>query len=241
MKNPGAKILSAAALTVGLVAGVAGSAFATSTTTPPAKQAAIDALKAKCDTAISERLTEIGRLTARIGSATHLGGDQGTLLTIFNDPSNGATAGLTALKAKIDDPNGDPNLKADCDSIYTNFRIYALRVPQVRLVVAADDETAAITRLTTTATNLQKLIDSVKDSGKDLDGAKAALADMNAKLADATSRVAGVSSSVIGYSPSDWNANHGLLVPAVAKVKATRADIRAAVVDAHTVVSDLRK
>ena len=241
MNHAVAKILAATALAAGLVAGVAGSAFATSSTVPPSKQAALDALKAKCDAAITERLNSIGVVTARISSAKHLGTDQAALLAIFNDPSTGAIGGLNALKTKIDDPNGDPNLKADCDSIFTNFRIYALRIPQVRLVVAADDETAAIARLTTAATNLQNLIDKVKDTSRDLDGAKAALADMNAKLADATKQVNGVNTAVIKFSPSDWNKKHDVLAPYVTDVKAVRADLVAAVADARTVVKDLRK
>ena len=240
MKSALTKTLSVIALSTGLVAGIAGSAFATVTTTPP-RTAAQDAAKAVCDTAIAERLTAIGRVTARISSAKHLGSDQAALLAIFNDPSTGATAGLNALKTKIDDPNGDPNLKADCQAIYTDFRIFALRVPQVHLVVGADDESAAIARLTPAATNLQKLIDKAKAAGRDVTDATAALADMNAKLADATNQVNGVTAALLPLTPSEWNAGHSLLADYVAKVKAARADLRTAIIDAHDVVNDLRK
>jgi len=247
--------LAAAALGVAAVLTVAGAASATpsptnpanadATTgpTPPSSPVTSGALKAKCDSAIAARLAEITKLEGRIATAStkgHLTSSDATGLLALFQGSNGATAGLQALQTKIDQPGGDPTLKADCETIYGGFRIFALRSPQVHLVIAVDDENHRVTVLDKVAGDLTKLVNNSGGAGIDLDGAKAALKDMTSHLADATSQLATVSTmTVIGDTPQQWNANHALLVPSVTAAKAAHADLKTAAADAHKVLVDL--
>jgi hypothetical protein len=51
--------------------------------------------------------------------------------------------------------------------------------------------------------------------------------------------VAGLAAQLEGYSPSQWNANHQLLTPALTSIRAARAALRQASKDAHTLANGL--
>jgi hypothetical protein len=217
--------LAAGALVGGLLAGPAGAA-------PPA----LDKAKADCTAAIVARFGELDRLTVEVSKAKNLTPPH---RSSANDIVTSSRAGLTTLKAKIDADADAATLKADCESIRTDFRVYALRAPQIHEVIAADAETAATTELLTTATKLAAVVAGLP-STVDTTAAKAALDDMNAKLADAGTVLTGVADRIIVLTPADHNANPAVLDPDHASLKTGRGDLRAAGADAKTVVRFLK-
>src|SRR5205814_4632662 len=105
--------------------------------------------------------------------------------------------GLTTLESKIAGDTDAATLKTDCQAIFENYRVFALRAPQTYLVIAGDAESAITARLNDVVPKLSDAIDKAAAAGKNVDGAKTALADLQAKLSDAGTQSGGVANSVI--------------------------------------------
>ena len=180
---------------------------------------AVARLHARADAEIARRLVALDRLAAVVSDARHLAGaDRDALLNqISNDRSE-----LTSLKATIDSDSNPTTLRAEVRRIVTDFRVYVLLEPQVRLVRALDAEQDAIARLTDVAAALKSRIDAAKSAGKDVTAAQTALDDMNAKLAAASAAVEGRAAAVIALTPSGYPGN-----------RSTLDAVRRAVIDAH--------
>ncbi len=135
-------------------------------------------------------------------------------------------------------------LRADIGTIVTGYRIYLLMVPMTAEVIAADDEAAAVGRLTTVAGKLQDRIDADQNAGKDVTQAQADLANMNTALGQvSTSTLAGISSQLLGLSPADYNNNgpaKGILQADHATLQGFRASLNAARADAVACRAALR-
>ncbi len=105
--------------------------------------------------------------------------------------------GLTALRASLASSTDATSTKALIASIFTNFRIYGIVIPQIRIEKRIYELQNHTTKLSDTFLSIQKKIDEAKTKGKDvvlwqksLDDAKVLVAnDMNA-LATLMTKVA---------------------------------------------------
>jgi hypothetical protein len=243
MRAPLKTTLAAAAIGTAMAASVAGSAFATTGSTtgtsgPTPTLAPNHPVAATvCQDKITDRLNELGRLQTRISDATskgHLTSADAAALTGLLGP---AQTGLQKLQSVISPT--DPNLTADCKSIVDDYRIYALRAPQVHLTIGFDDETARVTKLGGIVTQLQML---VKQLGGDPNGAVEALADAQTQLGKAQSALAGFNlSSLLAISLPIVNWPAGELTPWISAVKTAHGDLKAADKDIHQALTDLGK
>jgi hypothetical protein len=195
------------------------------------------AAKAKCDAAIAERVAELDKLSARVGTAKALTADHASTVGGILAASK---SGLTDLKAKIDADTDPATLKADCGQITVGYRIYALRAPQVHLALTGDRQSAAVTKSNTMVTKLDAAIQKAAANGKDVTDATAKLADMKAKLADASGLLAGVVDNELAVTPDQWNANHSVLASAMQSLKSSQTDLKAALADAKAIIADLK-
>jgi hypothetical protein len=207
----------------------------TSSTTAPRRT--VSATRQRCTAAIDVRLVELTKLDGRLGSASHLtNAHRSTLGTIIGT----ARTGLTGLRTKIAADTDAATLKADCQAIVQDYRVFALRAPQVHLTVASDTEAAAVSKIQALEPKLSSALDAAEAKGVDVTAARQAYADLTAKVTDAGQAVAGLGDGVIAYAPADYNADHALLDPARAAVKSARADLRAARDDAKAIAKALR-
>jgi hypothetical protein len=197
----------------------------------------LTAAKAKCDTAITERLTELTKLTTRVNGAKALTADHKSTVGGILSAS---TSGLNDLKSKIDADTDGATLKADCGQITAGFRIYALRAPQVRLALAGDRQATVLAKGNTIVPKLEAAIQKAATNGKDVADATAKLDDMKAKLADASNLLNGVVDSELTVTPEQWNANHGVLSGPMQSLKTSQADLKAALADAKAIIADLK-
>lgn len=170
----------------------------------PAKSRDLDAEKAKCTAAIDKRLDQLTKLDGRVAGAKSTTEAHRSTMTSNNAA---ARSGLTDLKTTIAGDTDAATLKTDCQSIVQDYRVFALRTPQEDLVIAADAESAAIAKL-------QALGDKLS-------------ADDQAKVADAAQQIGGLADSVLAKTPADYNADHDVLKPAKASIKAAAADLKA--------------
>ncbi len=223
----------AAGLALASVLGVAGTASAAGAE----REIDLAAAKARCVEAITVRHREIATLNGLAGSAASLTDAHEATIHSF---LSAADSGLTALQATIEADTDPAALRAHCESIATDYRIFALRSPQVHLAIGGDKAAAAITKSAGIVTRLENAIEAAAAAGEDVTAATAALADMKAKLADASAVLSGVVDTELGFTPADWNANHSVLAPTTAALRTVKGDLQAAVADARAIIADLK-
>jgi hypothetical protein len=243
------KLLVAAALCLALSAGVTGLAGATGGDYEQESSAA------SCLSQIDRRVKDVDKLLARVAGAPDVtDGHRATLTAALQ----GARAGLVALRAEVvglatasagtatltpqhEEPATEtepmsPEVAAACARMYSEFRIYVLRKPQVNLVLAADRVGRQQALFDLLASELEAAIAAVP-SDPDVAEAQRLLDDYRAKISAALLGAAGVSDAVIGFGPQDWNENHAILGPYVDVMRQVKRDLRAAKHDAKQIVA----
>ncbi len=238
-----------AVLTMGGIASAAATTTAattTDTTTPSsstatpltaAEQARVQAIIAKGDQEITRRQTSLSTLTTKITEATKLTSTDKT--TLANEISAEVT-GLTNLKTKLDAETTLAGVKADAASIVTDYRVYALIVPKVALVKAADDQQVTEAKLTALSTKLQTRITAGLTAGKNVAALQTQLTDLTAKVAAAQAVSSAIETKVAVLQPDDYNTDHTILSGDAAQLKTAHANNLAAVADAKAIIAGLK-
>lgn len=193
--------------------------------------------KTRCDAAINERQVELDKLTNQSNAAKNLGAEhRSTIGSIISS----SKSGLSDLNTKIDGDTDAATLKADCETIYSGFRVFALRAPQVHLAIVGDRAVALTVRGNTVAAKLDAAIQKAAANGKDVNDANVKLADMQAKLADVTSLLNGAVDNELTFTPGQWNANHDVLKSSNTSIRSAHQDLKTAFADAKAIVADLK-
>jgi hypothetical protein len=243
-----ARIAAAAAVAavIGGTTAVAVPAFAASsssgstTTDVPASSvssASLTTIKARAASAISVRQSALNTaITAVTGNAWLTSGDKATVLNTLNND----LSGLTALAPKIQADTTVAQARIDYQSIFLDYRVFALALPQARLAAAADDVTGAvIPRLTDAQTRLSGLLAGV-DKSKDTPTVQAEMADLAAKISAITTATNAMSASLLALTPPQYNANHAILSGPRSALLAVRGDIQAARTDIWAVAGAIK-
>jgi hypothetical protein len=233
-------IASLIALSTLSISGVA-SALATpataSATRTAAQAADAQSIIAKGNQEINRRLTTLGTLSSKINDTVKLSAsNKATLSSEVSAEING----LTALKAKLDADTTLADAKTDAQSIYTDYRVYALILPKVGLVKTADDQQVVEGKLTALATKLQTRITATKTANKDTASLQTKLDDLNAKVSAAQAISSTIEAKVIALQPSDYDSDHTILSGDAAQLKTAHADNQAAIADGKTIISSLK-
>jgi len=244
MKPHAFKMARLAAFAVAAAVSLAPAAASAQTTTTTPRRGAraevraddVAAIKARCDAQVDRRLATIADLERVIDQARDLtGAHRGTLHQLLA----GDRSGLQALRAKIDADGDAATLRSDCHKIVTDYRIYVLVAPKVRLVIAADRVAAIAARFDQLAPKVQSRIDAAKARGQDVTALQSALDDAKAKVADARSKTAGLADQVLALDPGGYPGNRSTLQSARQAMFAARQELLAARNDLRRIVSQL--
>ena len=200
-------------------------------------QTHLQTIIAKGGQEITRRLTTLGSLSSKINSAAKLNANDKSYLV---SEVNAEISGLTALKAKLDAETTLAAAKADAQSTYSEYRVYALVVPKVALIKMADDQQVSENRLQALAQKLQTRINSAKDNGKDVTTLQTELGNMMAQTNNAAAISSGIEQKVLTLQPSDYDSNHAVLSGDRDQLKNAHADNQAAVADVKNLVSALK-
>jgi len=157
---------------------------------------------------INRRITTLNQLLTRVSDASHLTASDKAALT--NEIQNEIT-GLTNLKTTLASETALSSAKTLAQDIYSDYRVYSLIVPQVRMVIYADDQQTNEAKLSTLAGKLQTRISSASLSVTDTTTVNNDLSDMNSKISAAQSLSSNVERSVINITPAQYDANHQIL------------------------------
>ena len=209
----------------------------------PSPRAAVDqttriqTIKDRSDKEIDNRLTSLNNALSAVAGAKKLNATDKANFTaeIQTDISI-----LTALKAKIDADTDLTTLRTDAKSIFTDYRVYAVFLPQIHLLAAADIMGVTADNLTTIANKLATRLQTLQSGGKDVSALQTILNDMNVKIADAKTQYAAVETEVIGLTPASYPGSSATLKDARTKIKAGATDLKAARDDAKKIVEGIK-
>lgn len=189
MKNKTiATIITIGTLALG-VASTAGAAVTSNNATTTKNRAGesaltkrIENIRNKAQQEIDRRIEGLNKLTSRISEMKKISDESKAKIgnTVQSEILN-----LTNLKAEILVESDLNALKADVKKVTQSHRIYALVMPQIQILVAADKIKEVADKMTEISGKLQTKIDEAKTLGKDTQAMEAALVDMNKKTADA--------------------------------------------------------
>ena len=173
------------------------------------------ALQQKGTTAIDTRLGDLRVAQDRVAAAAELtDADRAAIqATLEHDIS-----GLTALRAKILADTDAKTAAADVQTIYTDYRVYAVVIPQSLIAAGAD-------RLTSSAVpHLQSAHDRLAARGADT----TQLATMQTAIDAASTDLDGLAAAALAVTPAAYNADHAIMPPLRARLDDASAQLRQA-------------
>jgi hypothetical protein len=234
--RPSLRLLTIGAVASGSLAGVfAGAAAAEE----PRRPHDVDGAKAKCIAAIDRRFTAIDEFQAAAAGSRALTDAHESAL---NDELAGAESGLTTLRASIEAATTADELRDLCPKIVTDYRVFVLEGPTVRLTIGSDTGVAGVQKLREIADRLDAAIAAAQAAGKDVGDAPAKLADLRTQVDTAESLAAPVADTVLPLTPADYNAGTAgpVLEDARNDLRSAKDSLHAAGEDARAIVAILR-
>lgn len=191
----------------------------------------IDTLRAFGLCEIDRRLGTLDTLTSKINSSKVMTSQH---VAALKGEIGSTQGGLKALRAKIQAEKDLKAMAAEVRQIATEFRVYALVVPQVSLVNGADGVAAAQVKFADVNTRLSQAIARAKAAGKDVTDAQKHLDAMNAAVSKASSLASGIPAAVLPLTPAQFNAGTAgpILTTARSNLVQARGQIRTAATEA---------
>lgn len=209
----------------------------TTTTTTIPTATIVHGMQQTAGTAIGARNSA---LTAAVAAVTHNSYLSSTDRTTLLNMLNAELAGLAAVQQKIQADTTPKQATADYQTVFTQFRVFALVLPQVRFAAMADDlANGVVPKLTDAQTTLQTLL-SGPDQAKDTPAVQQAMSDLSIQVSVIGPLLDGLSSSVLAFTPAQWNADPSLLSTPRSELTTVRADARTAESDVAAVVGALK-
>jgi len=229
-------MLASAGVAAALVVATAGPAMAVDadddpTVGPGASLAAIQRAGAE---ATDRRIDSLNVAIARVDGNDALTDDDRAAIL------NTLTADLDAMTDLAGQIAGDTTVAdaaADYHAIFTDYRVYAVALPQSLYAASADALTGSILpRLQTVHDNLEARL-AAGDPDPDLE---ALLDEMQQKIQDAEAGAATIAADALAVTPADWNADHTVLTDIRAELRDAGQDARDAARDARQIAQGLR-
>lgn len=126
----------------------------------------------------------------------------------LNTLIDGNINGLKELKAKIDAGTDIAVVKDLIKSIYTNYRIYAVFVPKVHLIIALDRLQNHLDGLDAVYVKIQENIDKLKAKGKDVAKRQTALESAKTMKTEIQTKITAALEAAKALKPADYPDTH---------------------------------
>jgi len=222
-----------------LVAATVAPANANTTTPTPAPKTThtLASVQAAGASATSKRETALATAISKLDGAKGVSSaDKSTLLGRLNDD----LAGMKTVAAKIAADTTLTAATADFRSIFSTYRVFAVTIPQTRVVAGVERATSmGIPNLTAAETRLAAAL-AGKDASKSTAALQADLADMKTQTAAANSALSGVAAKALAITPAEFNANKTVVKSIRTSVKSAIADLKKGRSDRKAIVTALR-
>lgn len=228
-----------------LVATIVTSAALVAATAAPALAATVDddpttgpnttlaGIQAAGAAATDRRIDSLTVAIARVEGNDHLTDtDRGTILATLN----GDVDAMHRLAEEIAGDTNKADAATDYHSIFTDYRVYAVALPQALYAADADALTgSAIPRLQSAYDKLSaRLGDDAGDEQQQL------LDDMAEKIESAETASDGLAAAALAVTPADWNQDHSVLDDIRRQLRDAAQDARDAAHDGRELADTLR-
>lgn len=202
----------------------------------------IDTAKNKASEEIDRRVTALNRLIDTISAMTRVTTDEKTKI---NTALKTQIEALNNLKVKITSESDIDVIKTDVKSITQSYRIFALVLPQGRIMAEADAIVATADMMGKVGAKLDTRIKEQTQKGTDVTEMTKVLVDYGTKLTDAQTNAQTAVSLILSLNVDNGDkaimkTNADAFASARAKLKTARTDLKAAREDATKILKSLR-
>ena len=185
----------------------------------------ITAIKARGAALITQRVRALNRLNKQVNKSKISVADK----TALSVEITANVAGLTALKEKIAADADLAVLKADVESIFTTYRIYAVFMPKINgIMTSVTLQQHANLMSTSTIAQYDAKIAEFKAAGKDVAEAERLMADAKIKIADGLSKAQSAQTGFATLLPANYPATNAVIKTNARLLKDSRASLKIA-------------
>ncbi len=200
------------------------------------QSAVLNRLKTKGAFEIDRRLTALQNVQNKTEVSTKLAAAEKEALT---KQLKDEIAGLTALKTKLNSETALTSARTDIQSIWLEYRVYALLAPKARLIVVADRLAVTGEKLRVIMDKLEAKVKGAKAQGKEVADLEVELANMKTKLITAEAAYRDMVGKVINLQPGDYVNSHRILTDYRDSLKVARSDFASAQQSAKEMITGL--
>lgn len=198
---------------------------------------ALENLRNRAISEIDRRITALNGAVNRLGVFKKVSEAAKSSLTLSIQAE---IARLTDLKTKIQAETDLTVLRTDAKSIVTSHRIFALFLPQVRLLTAADALKNAADKMALFASKLETRIASAQSGGDDVSSLQTLLTSMKTNMADALLQADAVINAVTPLTPDGYPANKTALMTARQNLQKGHKNLKSAAQNARSIMQGLK-
>jgi hypothetical protein len=192
-----------------------------------------DNLKARAKVEINRRIESLKKLLTRLNEFKKLSPTQKTALTTKVQAEIDT---LNSLLIKIDASTDTQALRSDVQSIVTSYRVYALFIPQIEIIGAADRILTITDQMYVYVARLEGKLTEAKDGGKDVSALEPLVSDMKVKIAEAQASAQEAIDTVTPLTPAGFPENRTTLQQGKQSVQKALRSLKAAQEDARKIV-----
>ncbi len=181
---------------------------------------------------INERVKSINQNAEAVAKAKGLTDDQKSAFAMF---FSGKVGELNVLGTKIASSTEASSTKALVGTIFTDFRIYSVVLPQVRLQKRIYEVQNHIAKISEKFVNIQANIDAEKLKGKDVSVWQKNLDDAKALVVTDTTKLSTLMTQINALKPSDYGTTSKAVITEV------NSGIRSIAKDINSIGKKVRK
>jgi hypothetical protein len=187
--------------------------------------------KLALEAALSDRQTQLTRLSADVKVATDLSAAH---LAVLDTNIAAATLSITSLRVKVPTDTTGAELQADRATMLKDNRVYAVLTPQVFLTIEADTVASQVTTFEANESTLQSSVNVlVGESG--YKNAENHYVNFIKRVNAADSASSNVGSAVIAQTPADYPGDTHVFVKANEALLSANIDLAYATYDASVI------
>ena len=222
-----------------LVVGAGASAFASTAAPTPSPKTThtLESVQARAKTATDKREAALSAEITKLDAAKTISApDKSTLM----DRLNADLAGMKAIEYRVAADTTLAAASADFKTIFTTYRVFAVAIPQARIVSVIDRATSIdIPKLTALQTRLAARL-ARKDASESTTALQSKLADMKTQIAAANTELTGASAKALAITPADDDSNKAVITSVRAAVKIAKSDLTQVRIDRKAILTALK-
>ena len=196
------------------------------------KTSSLVRLQSKGKSLINERITALSANLTSIESANKLTAEQKAALATLVTTN---ITGLNALAVKIASSTDATSTKVLVGSIFTNFRIYGIVIPQLRLEKRVYELQNHAGRLAEVFTKVQAKIDEAKGKGKDMTNLQKGLDDAKTLVASDALKLSALLTTLQALKPADYGTSSKAII------ESANTELRAVAKDYQSITGMIHK